>query len=148
MRSPNRSTPRSRVVLGAAPSRCPYVEKGVTWDHYRPAYRYGVTSAAKRENENETFEEMESRLAQGLGPFARQVQLDLEQARPAVQDAYDRAIKLHEERLHVNKESVNAGDVKIHKDVITEQKTVKVPVEREEVVIERRPAHCGASAMP
>jgi len=124
----------------------PYVEKGVTWDHYRPAYRYGVTSAAKRENGNETFEEMESRLRRGWGHSHGKSSLTWEQARPAVQDAYDRAIKLHEERLHVNKESVNAGDVKIHKDIITEQKTVKVPVEREEVVIERRPAHRGASA--
>lgn len=52
----------------------------------------------------------------------------------------DRNIQLREERLRAVKEQKRTGDVRIHKDVVTEHKTMNVPVEREEVVIERRPA--------
>jgi uncharacterized protein (TIGR02271 family) len=61
-------------------------------------------------------------------------------ARDAVRDAYDRTIQLREERLKVEKTPVEAGDVRVGKRVVTEQKTIDVPVEREEVIIERHPA--------
>ncbi|EWG09380.1 YsnF/AvaK domain-containing protein [Cytobacillus firmus] len=48
------------------------------------------------------------------------------------------SLKLREEQLDVSKERVQAGEVEIHKDVVEEQKTVDVPVEHEEVYIERR----------
>jgi len=51
-----------------------------------------------------------------------------------------RVLQLHEERLHADKETVNTGDVRVRKEVHTEQRQITVPVEREEVVIERRPA--------
>jgi len=51
-----------------------------------------------------------------------------------------RTIQLHEEQLTAHKQSEKTGDVRVRKEVRTEHKTVTVPVEREEVVIERRPA--------
>ena len=48
-------------------------------------------------------------------------------------------IKLREEELQATKERVQAGEVDIRKDVVTEQKTINVPVTHEEVVIERHP---------
>jgi uncharacterized protein (TIGR02271 family) len=48
-------------------------------------------------------------------------------------------VRLHEEQLQVNKQPVQTGEVGIRKEVVSEQKTVNVPVSREEVVIERRP---------
>jgi len=51
-----------------------------------------------------------------------------------------RVIQLQEERLNARKQSVNAGEVKVRKEVHTDHKQFTVPVEREEVVIERRPA--------
>jgi len=48
-----------------------------------------------------------------------------------------RSLRLREERLNVSKERVQAGEVGLHKEVVTEQKTVNVPVTHEEVVIER-----------
>jgi uncharacterized protein (TIGR02271 family) len=48
-------------------------------------------------------------------------------------------IKATEEKLDVGKEKVEAGQVNVRKEVHTEHKTIDVPVEREEVVIERRP---------
>jgi uncharacterized protein (TIGR02271 family) len=51
-----------------------------------------------------------------------------------------RVIRLKEERLRADKETVNAGDVTVRKEVHTEHQQIEVPVEREEVVVERRPA--------
>ncbi|GAC1630264.1 MAG: YsnF/AvaK domain-containing protein [Ktedonobacteraceae bacterium] len=49
----------------------------------------------------------------------------------------DQKIQLKEEELLATKERVQAGEVGVHKEVISEQKTVNVPVNREEVYIER-----------
>jgi uncharacterized protein (TIGR02271 family) len=54
--------------------------------------------------------------------------------------AEGRTVELHEEELEARKRPVKAGEVKVRKDVVTEHKTLDVPVSREEVVIERRPA--------
>lgn len=53
----------------------------------------------------------------------------------------ERTVQLREEQLRAEKEARKAGEVRVHKDVVTEHKTMDVPVEREEVVIERHPAH-------
>jgi len=45
-----------------------------------------------------------------------------------------------EEKLNVEKRPVEMGSVDVRKEVHTEHKTIEVPVTREEVVIERRPA--------
>ena len=45
-----------------------------------------------------------------------------------------------ERSAKVNKTPVQAGEVRIGKRVVSERQTIDVPVEREEVVIERRPA--------
>ena len=54
-------------------------------------------------------------------------------------------IQVKEERLHAEKHPVEKGEVRVRKEVHTETKTLEVPVEREEVVIERTPVH-GRSA--
>ncbi len=43
---------------------------------------------------------------------------------------------LREEKLDITKERVQTGDVKVHKEVVEEQKTFTVPIRREEMVIE------------
>ena len=48
-------------------------------------------------------------------------------------------LQLREEELDIRKEQVQAGEVRVRKEVVTENRTVDVPVTREEVVIERRP---------
>jgi uncharacterized protein (TIGR02271 family) len=48
-------------------------------------------------------------------------------------------IVLREEHLRIAKEQVQAGEVRIRKEVVTEQQRIDVPVTREEVVIERHP---------
>ncbi len=47
-------------------------------------------------------------------------------------------IRLHEERLNVDKERVQSGEITIDKHVIEDEQTIEVPVSREEVYIERR----------
>jgi len=54
-------------------------------------------------------------------------------------------IQVKEERLHAQKHPVEAGEVTVRKEVHTETKTLEVPVQREEVVIERHPAHGRAT---
>lgn len=60
-------------------------------------------------------------------------------------DEAGRVIRLHEEHLRANKGRVNTGEVEVRKEVHTEHQRIDVPVEREEVVIERRPASGRAS---
>ncbi|GAA5514865.1 uncharacterized protein DR_1314 [Deinococcus carri] len=48
-------------------------------------------------------------------------------------------LQLLEERLVVNKDRIRAGSVEIGKHVETRQETVNVPLQREEVIIERHP---------
>ena len=51
----------------------------------------------------------------------------------------DDAMTRSEERLHVGTERVETGRARLRKYVVTEQKTVNVPVTREEVRLEREP---------
>jgi uncharacterized protein (TIGR02271 family) len=54
-------------------------------------------------------------------------------------------IQVKEERLHAEKRPVETGQVTVRKEVHTETKHIDVPVEREEVVIERTPVHGRAT---
>lgn len=51
----------------------------------------------------------------------------------------ERTVQLREEELLARKQTREAGEVGIRKDVVTEQRTVEVPVSREEVTVERHP---------
>lgn len=50
-------------------------------------------------------------------------------------------IQVKEEQLHAEKRPVEAGEVRVRKEVHTENKSIEVPISREEVVIERTPVH-------
>jgi uncharacterized protein (TIGR02271 family) len=63
------------------------------------------------------------------------------QARPsAAAGQVGGTVQLREEELRVHKQPVQTGEVHLRKEVHTEHRTVDVPVQKEEVVIERRPA--------
>lgn len=51
----------------------------------------------------------------------------------------ERTVQLRQEVPQIQKYVVDTGEIRIHKRVITEQKTFTVPVTREEVTIERLP---------
>jgi uncharacterized protein (TIGR02271 family) len=50
-----------------------------------------------------------------------------------------RRMEIVEEELKIRKEPQSAGEVRVRKEVVTEHRTMDVPVEREEVIVERRP---------
>ena len=59
--------------------------------------------------------------------------------------AEDRRLELREEELHVHKEQVEAGWVRLQREVVPEHATMDVPIRREEVIVEhhlveRRPS--------
>jgi len=54
-------------------------------------------------------------------------------------------LELREEQLSARKDRVQAGQVEVGKRVVEEQRTIEVPVTREEVVIERRPVNRAAT---
>lgn len=60
--------------------------------------------------------------------------------------AGERTIQVREEELRVRKTPAKAGEVDIHKEVHTEHRTIDVPVQKEEVVIERHPVSGQRSA--
>jgi uncharacterized protein (TIGR02271 family) len=55
-------------------------------------------------------------------------------------------MELREEQLRATKTPVETGEVRVRKEVTTEHRTLDVPVQREEVVIERHPASGRASS--
>jgi uncharacterized protein (TIGR02271 family) len=57
-------------------------------------------------------------------------------------------MQLREEELVANKQSVETGQVQVGKDVVTEERTLEVPVTREEVTIERTPVDRRPSDRP
>ncbi len=61
-------------------------------------------------------------------------------------DEGTQSIELREEELRAEKERVQAGEVRLRKEVVHEERSIEVPVTREEVVIERRPAAQGREA--
>jgi len=61
-------------------------------------------------------------------------------ARDRPMEAQEARIPLREEQLNVEKQRVQKGEVRVHKEVVTEQQRIDVPVSHEEVVIEHIPA--------
>ena len=55
-------------------------------------------------------------------------------------------IQLLSEVLRVDKERVSKGEVRLRKEVVTENKTVQVPITHEELVIDRMPVASGTPA--
>lgn len=53
----------------------------------------------------------------------------------------DRTMRLREEQLDISKTRQTAGEVNLRKEVVEEQQTINVPVNREEVVIEKKVMH-------
>ncbi|MCA1644502.1 MAG: YsnF/AvaK domain-containing protein, partial [Chloroflexi bacterium] len=57
-------------------------------------------------------------------------------------------VQLREEELQARKQTVQTGEVTVGKDVVSEQRTLEVPVTREEVVVERHPVEHRPSERP
>ncbi len=64
------------------------------------------------------------------------------------EDDEARRLRLRAEQLDVSKNKVQTGEVNVHKEIVEEQKTINVPVSREEVVIDRRSVNNDSSSTP
>lgn len=51
----------------------------------------------------------------------------------------EESLLLHEEQLEVHKERVQTGEINVNKRIVEEQQEMDVPVERDDVLVERRP---------
>ena len=51
----------------------------------------------------------------------------------------EESLFLHEEQLNVHKELVQTGEININKRIVEEQQDMDVPIERDDVAVERRP---------
>lgn len=58
----------------------------------------------------------------------------------------EQRMRLREERLSVNKTPVQEGEVRLRKEVVTENQRIDVPVQHEEVYVERRGVSDAAAA--
>ena len=111
-------------------------QSGARWDQEEPHYRYGWEMRNDPRYQDRPWSEVEPELRRDWTTNNRKPPWD--QAVDRVRDAWE-TIQLREEELRARKETVQTGEVEIRKEVVTEQKTMEVPVTHEEVVIERHP---------
>jgi uncharacterized protein (TIGR02271 family) len=118
--------------------------------HFDEGFKAGGTlvtvNAAGRELE---AREWLSEAGADLGPIARGTQrsnITADSSSTGRSTTGSPSVELREEELRVEKERVQAGEVRLRKEVVSEERTIDVPVTREEVLIERRPAARGREA--
>jgi uncharacterized protein (TIGR02271 family) len=125
--------------------------------HYNREFEAGRTivtvKADGRANEARSILQRYGVLEYGAQAATTSMREDLGSAqRPATTATVDtdhgRTVELREEELRARKDTVEAGGVELRKDVVTEEKTLDVPVTREEVVVERHPVQGRPSDRP
>lgn len=118
MRGDQVSVPYSKDHVQAAPE--PSGDRRVSTEEEERLYRhYGIGRSTSR---SET----------GLPDD------DDDGTRPSMDNLERRSVQLREEELRTRIERVESGAVRLEKDVVTERRSVDVPVTREEVHVERR----------
>lgn len=132
------------------------------WEEYEPRYRYGWEMAGRENYRGKQWNEVEPSLRKDWESRYREQPWD--RAGSSIKDAWDnftghdwhaegrttemtrtemtrtempRTFELREEVLTPHKARVEAGEVRLRKDVTAEQQTLDVPVTREEVFVER-----------
>lgn len=98
-----------------------------------------------RESGFETFDDREQ-LAGTLHNIASEIGTRFGTGTADYADNEQQRIQLQGELLRAHRERVQRGDVRLRKEVVTENQTIEVPVTREELVIERvQPTNATAS---
>ena len=85
---------------------------------------------------------MSSREWKSIGPVDDTVEL------PGLMAEDVEQMPLREEELRVRTEAAESGQVEVRKEIVAEQRTIDVPVVREEVVVERVPVDRRPAAAP
>jgi uncharacterized protein (TIGR02271 family) len=117
------------------------------WDPDRANYYYqGIEEGGALVSVTGTRSGEARRILQNAGGDLRETGFEKTAASPSSSaSGEERRIQLRGEILHTYKDRVKRGEVRLRKEVITENQTMSVPVTREELVIERTPAS-GQSA--
>ncbi|MEC2078072.1 YsnF/AvaK domain-containing protein [Metabacillus fastidiosus] len=68
--------------------------------------------------------------------YAMMTRKNINKTPKKTKDSKEQTLQLREEQLNIKKERIQTGEVKVHKEVVEEQKTFTVPIKREEMVIE------------
>ena len=134
-----------------------YGTSGGRWEEVEPAYRYGWEMRSDPRYRDRRWAEVEPELRRDWE--ARHRDRPWDRVAGAIRDAWEGAtagartagedtVRLREEELQARKEPVQTGEARIGKEVVTEEKTMEVPVTREEVVVERRPVERKPSDRP
>jgi uncharacterized protein (TIGR02271 family) len=118
-----------------------YGKSGARWEDLEPAYRYGYEMRNPPTYRGQSWSDVEPELRRDWETRYHDRPWDRFRTniREAWDDTGDQSMQLKEERLRPEKETMKAGEVALRKEVVTEQKTMDVPVKREEVVVERHP---------
>lgn len=73
----------------------------------------------------------------------------VQQENTLVQESENReALPLRAERLQLGKQMVQTGEVRLRKEIVSEQQNIDVPITREEIVVERHPGSGQVSDTP
>ncbi|HEV2126764.1 MAG TPA: YsnF/AvaK domain-containing protein [Chloroflexota bacterium] len=113
------------------------------WKEHEPYYRYGWELRNRPEYQDRPWTDVEQGARRDWETRYPQTRWD--EAREHVRygwegDGEGVTVQLKEEELIPRTERVEAGAVEVHKNVVTDQRSVEVPVTREEVIVERYPA--------
>jgi uncharacterized protein (TIGR02271 family) len=114
---------------------------GYAWDENRADYYYnGINSGGALVSVTGGRVEQARIILQNAGGDLRESGFESTATEGAVGSDAERRIQLRGEVLRTYKERVQRGEVRLRKDVITENQNIQVPVTREELVVERVPA--------
>jgi uncharacterized protein (TIGR02271 family) len=114
------------------------------WEDFEPMYRYGWEMKNNPQYRGRSWTEVESHLRRDWE--SRYPNRPWAQASTALRESWEsdfgteeaRRVPIREEELRATKQPVEAGEVRIGKEVVTEERTINVPVQREQVYIEQR----------
>jgi len=121
-----------------------YGNQGGRWEDYEPAYRYGWEMKNNPQYQGRSWTQVEQQFRRDWE--ARYPNTPWNKASTALRESWEadmgtqeaRRVPIREEELLITKQPVEAGEVRIGKEVVTEQKTINVPVQREQVYVEQR----------
>ncbi len=101
--------------------------------------RRGDDSMARLHADDTPRSDKQLRADDSMAPPAERLHADDSTARSDKRSHADDSMVRSEERLRVDTERTEVGTARLHKSVVSEEQTIKVPVTHEEVHIEREP---------
>ena len=121
-----------------------------SFDDYRPAYQLGHLAAQNPEYGDRDFSEVETDLQRGWSGDVSERFGNWDAVRDHARSGFERGrdarLTLSREELAVGTQRVESGEATLRKTVETEHVRQSVPVQHEEVRVERRPLDASSGA--